>query len=327
MTRPSRRTVVLTVLIAMAAFLAGRSLLIVDETEYVLVTSFGRPVCLYGDDAGESGLHGRWPWHSAIRVDRRVQVVDPPAREVITADKKNLEVASVLVWQVTDPQRFLRAAGTLEAAASRLEERTAASLAAAVGRRAMDRLVTTDPGPSGLDTLTAEVRNEVARSAADELGVRLIDVQLRRFGHPLEVRPAVFDLIRSERQQVAATLRAEGEASYVTVTSAADRQRDETLARADAEAAKLRGTAEAEATRTLNAAQALDPAFADFLRALDAYGSMVDGQSTVVLSTGSPLLKLLTEGPPAELLRPPATGPNGTPEPVAGGAGSPVRVP
>jgi membrane protease subunit HflC len=320
---PSRRVWIASGLLAVAALLVGRSLVVVDETEYVLLTDFGRPVAVLGDAPGEAGLHWRRPWQTAIRVDRRVQVADPPAREVITADKKNLEVAGVLVWRVADPLRFLRAAGTLEAAASRLEERAAASLAAAVGARTLDAMATTDAARFGLDALTAEVRREVAAGAAAELGVDLIDVQLRRFGHPLEVRPAVFDLIRSERQQVAATLRAEGEAAYVGLTSAADRERDEALARADAEAARIRGNAEAEATRTLNAAQARDPAFADFLRALDAYKSIVDGQSTIVLSTGSPLLKLLTEGPPPELLRPPATGPAGTPEPVAGAAVEP----
>jgi membrane protease subunit HflC len=310
----SRRVGIAAALFALAAALAARSLLVVDESEYVIVTSFGRPVAVLGDAPGEAGPHLRAPWHSALRVDRRVQVADPPAREVITADKKNLEVAGVLVWRVADPLRFVRAAGTTAAAAARLEERAAASLAAAVGRRALDAIAAPDASRPGVDAMLEEVRREVAAAASEELGVDLIDVQIRRFGHPLEVRPAVFDLIRSERQQVAATLRAEGEAAYVGVTSAADRERDEVLARADAEAERIRGAAEAEAVRTLNAAQARDPAFADFLRALEAYRSLVDGQSTVVLSTGSPLLKLLTAGPPAELLRPPAPGPvAGTP--------------
>ncbi|MFI5454373.1 MAG: hypothetical protein ACHRXM_02890 [Isosphaerales bacterium] len=61
-------------------------------------------------------------------------------------------------------------------------------------------------------------------------GVDVLDVRLRRFNHPVEVRPAVFDLIRSERRQVAAKLRAEGEAEYVTITSHADLTRDMILA-------------------------------------------------------------------------------------------------
>ena len=81
----------------------------------------------------------------------------------------------------------------------------------------------------------------VAPGAREELGVEVVDIRLRRFNHPLEVRPSVFDLIRSERRQVAASLRAEGEAQYQILTSGADRERDAILARADADAERIKG--------------------------------------------------------------------------------------
>src|SRR5205823_5321802 len=123
----------------------------------------------------------------------------------------------------------------------------------------------------------------------DELGVEVLDVRLRRYCPPVEVRPAVFDLIRSERRQVAATLRAEGEAEYQTLTSQAERERDAILAQADAEAERIRGRGEAKAT--------------------------------VVLSSSSPLLKLLTQGPPDDLLKAPASLP--APSTAASAAESP----
>ena len=115
----------------------------------------------------------------------------------------------------------------------------------------------------------------------------------------MEVRPAVFDLIRSERRQVAAKLRAEGEAQYLTITSQADRTRDTMLAEAEAEARRIRGHAEAEATRVLNEAHGRDPRFFEFLRTLESYRSILDDRTTVVLSPSSPLLKLLVQGPAA----------------------------
>jgi membrane protease subunit HflC len=110
----------------------------------------------------------------------------------------------------------------------------------------------------------------------------------------------VFDLIRSERRQVAARTRAEGEAQYVTITSQADRARDTILAQAEADAQRIRGNAEAESTRILNLAHARDPKLYEFLRTLDSYRSILDGQTTVVLSSSSPLLKLLSQGPSLE---------------------------
>lgn len=300
----ARRWLVALLGLGLVALFAGRCTLAVDETEYVLVTQFGRIVAVYGDDPDESGLHLKWPWQSTLMVDRRLQVFDPPAREMITGDKHNLEVASYVVWRVSDPARFARGSVTKEDAEGRLSERVAAALSNAVGRRTLAALASTDPKVWALDSLTDEVRGDVAPAADEELGVAVVDVRLRRFNHPVEVRPAVFDLIRSERKQVAAALRAEGEAQYQTIVSQADRQRDAVLAQADAEAERIRGQADAEATRLSNEAHARDPKFYEFVRTLDAYRALLDEKSTVVLSSSSPLLKLLTQGPGSELMSP-----------------------
>src|SRR5262249_9243570 len=119
----------------------------------------------------------------------------------------------------------------------------------------------------------------------------------------------VFDLIRSERRQVATKLRAEGEAEYLTITSQADRARDTILAQAEADAERVRGNAEAEAMRMLNEAHARDPKFYEFLRTLDSYRSILDSQTTVVLSSSSPLLKLLSQGPTMEHATDPPSAP------------------
>jgi membrane protease subunit HflC len=295
----------------------------VDETEYGVVTSFGAVAAVHGLEPGTAGLHFKWPWQSLLKVDRRLRSLDPAPREVITGDKRNLEVASFLIYRVADPVRFLRGAGSIEQAEARLAERAAAALSDAIGRRELAALATTDAAKWGLESITAESLAAVAPPARDDLGIEVVDLGLRRFNHPLEVRPAVFDLIRSERRQVAARLRAEGEAQYTTITSQADRERDAILARAEAEAERIRGQAEAERTRILNEAHGRDPKFYEFLRTLDAYAALLDRKTTIVLSASSPLLRLLNRGPEdetpahetsqaggtaASTPRPPATG-------------------
>jgi membrane protease subunit HflC len=311
MPRPSRIAAALA-LVALLTWAGSRSFLIVDETEFVLVNEFGRTVAVLGDEPGEAGLHLIPPWRSALAIDRRLQVAEPSPREVITRDKRNLEVAPFLAWRVADPARFLRAAGTLDAAADRLDERVAAAINDAVAGMSLENLASTDPAAWKLDRLTDDVLRSVAAQAREELGVELVDVRLRRFNHPVEVRPAVFDLIRSERAEEAARLRAEGEAEYLRITSAAERNRDETLARAEAEAARVEADGEARATRILNAVHARDPRFYEFLRTLEAYGALLDGKATIVLSASSPLLRLLNEGPPDTLLGVPVPSPGPT---------------
>jgi membrane protease subunit HflC len=286
-------------LVGIAAVVAS-SLVVVDETEYAIITRFGRIVAVYGDQAGEAGLHFKAPWEIALSIDRRLRVFEPPPREVITGDKRNLEVASYVVWRVADPILFLRASASHELAEARLQERVSANVSDAVGRRELAALASIDASRWALDSITDEVTSAVAPTARSELGVEVLDVRLRRFNHPVEVRPAVFELIRSERRQVAAKLRAEGESQYVTITSQADRMRDTVLAQAEADAQRVKGGAQAEATRILNEAHARDSRFFEFLRTLESYRSILDGQTTVVLSSSSPLLKLLAQGPPTE---------------------------
>ena len=280
-----------------------RSLVVVDETEFVLITEFGRTVDVLGDEPGEAGLRLKWPWLSRVAVDRRLRVFDPPAREMITGDKRNLEVSSYVAWRVGDPVRFLAAAGTLEAAEARLNERASAALSDALGRRDLASLASTDPQVWRLDALTGEVLEAIAPPARGELGVEVLDVRLRRFNHPVEVRPAVFDLIRGERKQVAERLRAEGESQYQILKSQAERERDAIVSRADAEAERIRGKGDAEAIRLLNEAHARDPKFYEFVRTLETYRSILDDRATLVLSSASPLLRLLTKGPAEDLLR------------------------
>ena len=301
--RRLRRLLILAVALGLLAVVVVRSAVIVDETEFVLVTEFGRPVALYGDAPDETGFHAKWPWQSSRSIDRRLRVFDPPPRELITGDKRNLEVASYVAWRVVDPDRFLRSAGTLDAAEARLNERVAAALSHAFGSRDLATIASNDPNVWSLDALTAELVKAVAPGAKEELGVEVVDVRLRRINHPVEVRPSVFDLIRSERRQVAASLRAEGEAQYQVLTSRADRERDAILAKAEADAERIKGRAEAEAMRVLNAAHARDPKFYEFVRTLETYRSVLDDRATVILSSASPLLKLLTHGPADDLLR------------------------
>jgi membrane protease subunit HflC len=279
----------------------------VDETEYAIVTSFGEVRAVHGLEPGTAGLHFKAPWQSVLVVDRRLRSFDPAPREVITADKKNLEVESYVVYRVADPLPFVRGAGSLEQAEARLGERVSAALSGAIGRRDLAALATTDQARWALDGLSNEALGAVAPAARAELGIELVHLGLRRLNHPLEVRPAVFELIRSERRQVAARLRAEGEAQYTTITSQAERSRDAILAQADAEAERIRGQAQAESTRILNEAHGRDTKFYEFLQTLESYGSILDPKATIVLSSSSPLLKLLSKGP-SEDAAPDASG-------------------
>lgn len=308
-----RRKLALSLLAAAAAAIVAlvRSAVMVDQTESVLVTEFGRPVRLIEDDPG---LHWKWPHQSARAFDRRLQLDTPPPREMLTRDKKNLEVAWYVSWKIADVATFLRSVRTLPDASARLEDMAASVIAAELVGVNLNELVSTG-GASGIETMMAAVTRRVAAQAKEEYGLAVVDVRLRRLNYPEEVRPAVFEQIRSERQRVAAATRAEGESQARTVRSAADLERARALAEAEADAARVVGEGEAEAARIANEAHAVDPSFYQFLRTLEAYRAALDARTTLVLSADSAFLKLLTQGVP-DL---PAAPPTPTPAPVRPG--------
>jgi membrane protease subunit HflC len=216
---------------------------------------------------------------------------------MLTKDKKNLEVAWYVSWRIRDVNRFLRSLRTMGDASARLEDMSASVLAAEIVRHELTALVTVSGEPA-LDALMTDVTARVAEQAEKEFGLEVVDLRLRRLNYPEEVRSAVFEQIRSERQRVAAATRAEGESQARTIKSAADLERAKTLAKAEADAARRIGEGEAEATRIANEAHSADPSFYQFMKTLETYRTSLDAKTTLVLSADSAFLKLLAQGVP-----------------------------
>jgi membrane protease subunit HflC len=188
--------------------------------------------------------------------------------------------------------------GTIETAESRLEERIQAAVAAEIGHTRLQQLVSLDKEILQLDAIADRVGEAMRRTAAEEFGIEVVDVRLKRFSYPEAVKPAVYAEIRSERERIAVQYRAEGASQKAKIESLANLQRDQLLAQARRDATTIRGKGEAKAIEIFNAAHSKDPQFYELLKTLEAYRTILDDQTTVVLSADSPLLKLLTEGLP-----------------------------
>jgi membrane protease subunit HflC len=286
-------------------FISG-SLVIVDQTESIHITQFGRPVRLIE----RPGLHWKWPYQSARAFDRRLQLDTPPAREMLTRDKKNLEIAWYVSWRIGDVEKFLRTVRTMADASARLDDIAASAVAAELAAHDLAGLVKIGDR-SLLDTMMSELTDRVGHQVTREYGLEVVALRLRRLNYPEEVRRAVFEQIRSERQRVAAATRAEGESQARMIRSAADRERAALIAAAEADAARTIGEGEAQAARIANEAEAADPSFYQFLKTLETYRAALDAKTTLVLSSDSAFLRLLTQGvaDPA-IERPPNTTPS-----------------
>jgi len=126
-----------------AAAVAGGLLLVylsfycVRETEFALVTQFGRPV----RTVLEAGLHVKWPFQYLLRFDRRLRIYNPRPSEFLTRDKKNLVIENYVAWRIEDPNRFVQSVGDASAAEMRLHDIIWSGLSASLGTRDLDSLV------------------------------------------------------------------------------------------------------------------------------------------------------------------------------------------
>lgn len=279
--------IVLVLILLRATFFA------VDETEFVLVTQFGRPVRLIT----QAGFNAKLPFQQRRSFDKRLQVYNPVASEFLTKDKKNLVLDNYVVWRITDPQAFLQTMNDMLGAEMRLHDITWAALAAEIGNADLSQLVSTEPGQVQIESLMKNVTEQVRREVRQQnFGIDVVEVRIKRLNLPEQNKEAVFARMRAERERIAKQYRAEGEEAALRIKSEADREKERILSEAYRDAERIKGDGDATATRIYGAAYSRDPEFYQLVRTLQAYRKMIDDKTTAVLSSDSELLRLLTQG-------------------------------
>jgi len=274
---------------AVLAWLVGGSVYTLDAREVAVVTLFGKPIA----SVTEPGLRVRAPWpiHQVVRFDSRTRLLSVPPAEVLTKDKKNLVVEAFVLWRVADPERFLEAVGSAEAAEIQLSDLVVSRIAAGLGQRNFQDLMRVDGESSAM--LPSGLAVQVSRVGQDRLGVKVLDVRLRHVGLPLQNEQSIYARMRAERSRIANAYRSEGQEKATVIRAEADRQSEEILAGAHRQAAEIRAKAEGNAARVYAQAYAKDPEFYRFMRRLEAYEQMLDEDTTVVLQSDGALFGAL----------------------------------
>lgn len=297
------------VLVGLAMVLYS-STYIVDETQQVIITQFGDPV---GDAITEPGMHFKMPFiQQANFFDRRFLEWDGDANQVPTRDKRFIWVDSYARWRISEPLRFFQRVRDELGAQSRLDDILDGETRNAVARHDLVEVVRStnrQPDPSLVESEeeTAVLETvergrqeiilavlETARARTSDLGIELIDFQIKRINYVEEVRRDVFLRMIAERNRIAERYRSEGEGEAARIRG--EKERD--LARIQSEAYRtaqeLQGAADAEATRTYAEAYNRDASFYAFMKSLETLEATADSNSTLILSTDADLLEYLS---------------------------------
>jgi membrane protease subunit HflC len=117
----------------------------------------------------------------------------------------------------------------------------------------------------------AKAREQLDGEVREALGINVVDVRIRRADLPEQNSQAVYERMKTERQQEAAQIRAEGSQKAQETRAKADREVTVTVADALSAAERVRGEGDGERNRIFAEAYGQDADFFAFYRTMQAY--------------------------------------------------------
>ncbi len=268
------RNTVLGALVAVVA-LVSLSLFTVDETQTAIRFQLGEIV----EANYPPGLHWKWPLVNNVRkFDRRLQTLDTEPERFLTAEKKNVIVDSFAMWQVEDVRKFYTTVGGDPTQANvRLDQIVKDSLRSEFSKRSIQEVV------SGDRDQIMETLSRLLKEQATQLGIKAVDVRIKRIDLPPDVSSSVFSRMKAERLRVAKDFRSRGAEAAERIRADADRQSTVLLAEAYRDAEHQRGEGDAQATEIYAQAYGKDLDFYTFNRSLSAYRQSFSSKDDVLV--------------------------------------------
>jgi membrane protease subunit HflC len=304
------RIVAAAVIGLVALIVLANSLYVVDMTEQVVVTQFGRPI---GEPVREPGLKIKAPFVQKANVfDKRVLEWDGNPSQIPTKDKKYIWVDTFARWRIIDPLKFMQSVANEIGAQARLDDVidavtrdliTGHALIEVVRNSNREMAVSEDLDLESQAAVAEEIevgRDEITRAILERAreqmpryGIELVDVRIKRINYVEEVRQKVYERMISERQRIAERYRSEGKGESAQIRGQKEKELQRITSEAYRIAEEVRGDADAEATGIYADAFGKDPEFYTFLRTLESYGETIGSESAVILTTDSDYFKLL----------------------------------
>ena len=300
-------------LLLIVAVLVAASAYVVNETEQVVITQFGKPV---GDPVTEPGLHFKMPFIQDLHVfDKRFLAWDGEPNQIPTAEKKFVLVDAYARWQITDPLLFLQRLRDERGAQSRLDDILDGETRNAIASNEIAELVrNTNREAASVEGMDVSAQRMIdirigrqkiadailkeANGRAEGLGIRILDFRFKRINYVENVRKEVYLRMISERQRIADKFRSEGEGEASKIFGEKERELKRIQSEAFKKAEEIRGKADAEATAIYAGAYDKSPEsreFYQFLKSMEILERNLDRDTTLILTTASELYKFLNQ--------------------------------
>lgn len=305
-------SIALAVIAVVALSVVGGMFFIVDETQQVIVTQFGKPI---GEPITTPGLHMKIPFiQDANYFDKRFLAWDGEPNQIPTKDKRFIVLDTYARWRITDPLLFFQRLRDERGARSRLDDILDGEARNAIAKHKLIELVRSanpeavdEPEPGGTlesaplelikygrQKLAQEVLKAASARTAD-LGIEILDFRFKRINYVDEVRQEVYARMISERKRIAEQYRSEGAGEAAKIEGEKQRELKTITSEAYRTAQEIKGRADAAAADIYASAYGKDPEFYRFLRTMESYGKTLAGETTAVMTTDGDFLRYLNQ--------------------------------
>lgn len=300
----------ITIGIIVIVLVFGGVFYIVNESEQVVITQFGKPI---GDPVTTPGLKIKKPFlETANYFDKRFLAWDGEPKQVSTRDKRFININTYARWRISDPLQYAKRLFDESKALTRLGSVLEGATQNAIANHDLIELVRSSNREyvgnneedneqsskektiikNGRDELTREILN-LAKESTKDLGIEILDFQFKRINYVPEVRSKVYERMISERKRIAEEFRSQGAGQAARISGQKDRDLKEITSDAYRRSQEIKGRADAKAANIYAAAYNKDPSFYRFMKTMEVYKKTLDKETVLVLSTDGEFLKYL----------------------------------
>ncbi len=278
---------IVAAIVLLALFIIDSSMVVTNPNEYTVIKQFGRIESI----RQEPGLSMKIPFiQTTEKIENEVLLYDLAVSDVMTKDKKSMIADCFVLWKIEDPYKYTQ---TLSAQKSNAEFRidtiTYNSLKNVISSLSQEEVI------SGRDGELAKAIQDNIGDTLEQYGIKLLAVETKSLDLPDENKNAVYERMISERNNIAATYKAEGEEEAKEISNNTNAEIIVMQSEADAQAEEIIAKGEAEYMRILSEAYN-DPEKADFyifLRSLDAAKATMTGNNkTLIIDETSPIAQI-----------------------------------
>ena len=265
----------------------GASVTVTQQNEYKLIRQFGKVDRVISS----SGISFKIPFiESTQSLPKETLLYDLAASDVITKDKKTMISDSYVLWKISDPLKFAQTLNSsVESGESRINTAVYNATKNTISSMSQDQVITSRDGE------LSDMVMEAIGTNMDQYGIELLKFETKQLDLPDDNKEAVYERMISERDNIAATYKAEGNSEAKVIRNKTDKEVAIQISDAKKQAEILGAEGEQEYMKILAQAYGEEDRseFYSFVRSLDALKTSMKGEDkTVILSADSPIAQI-----------------------------------